>query len=134
MRRALVLVAAGLVIAGCGSEPSGAAGAPAEDYLQIIVGSSDAVEITTYGLSCDGAPSGSHPEPDAACAHLDGMDDAFAPLPDDVACTEQYGGPQTADVIGRWDGEAVDVGLSRTDGCRIAQWDALGPLLPGPVG
>jgi hypothetical protein len=51
-----------------------------------------------------------------------------------VACTQQYGGPQTANVLGRWAGEPVDVVLSRTDGCRITQWDGLGPLLPGTVG
>jgi hypothetical protein len=28
----------------------------------------------------------------------------------------------------------VDLELTRVDGCRIAQWDGLGPLLPGPVG
>jgi hypothetical protein len=37
-------------------------------------------------------------------------------------------------VTGRWAGEPVDLQLSRTDGCRISQWDRLGALLPGPVG
>ena len=74
------------------------------------------------------------PTPEAACEHLKGMDDPFAPLPADVVCTEQFGGPQTAHVLGRWNGEPVDLELSRTDGCRISQWDSLGPLLPGPVG
>ena len=76
------------------------------------------------------SPRAPTPTPQAACAHLAGMDDPFAPLPDDVACTEQYGGPETAHVTGRWGGEPVDLELSRTDGCRIAQWDCLGPLLP----
>ena len=31
-------------------------------------------------------------------------------------------------------GDPVDIELSRVDGCRISQWAALGPLLPGPVG
>ena len=47
-----------------------------------------------------------------------------------MACTEQYGGPQTAHVVGRWSGEPVDLELSRVDGCRISQWDALVPLVP----
>jgi hypothetical protein len=79
-------------------------------------------------------PAGSHPDPEAACAHPATMDDPFAALPDDVGCTQQYGGPQTANVLGRWAGEPVDVVQTRTDGCRIEQWDALGPLLPGPAG
>ena len=44
-------------------------------------------------------------------------------------CTQQYGGPETARVSGLWGGEPVDLALSRTDGCRIAQWESLGPLL-----
>jgi hypothetical protein len=141
MRRVLVPVAVALALAGCGTEsrdpelPSmDAVGSPAENYLQVTVGRSDAVEIETHTLVCDGEPGDAHPDPEAACTHLDGLDDPFAPLPDDVACTEQYGGPQTAHVIGRWAGEPVDLELSRTDGCRIAQWDSLGPLLPPPVG
>jgi hypothetical protein len=62
------------------------------------------------------------------------MDEPFAPLPSGVACTEQFGGAQTAHVSGVWDGDPVDLELSRSDGCRIAQWDGLGPLLPIPVG
>jgi hypothetical protein len=58
------------------------------------------------------------------------MADPFAPIPDDMVCIEQYGGPQTARVTGRWHGQPVDVRLARNDGCRIAQWDGLGPLLP----
>ncbi len=41
---------------------------------------------------------------------------------------------QASRVIGRWDGDPVDLELSRSDGCRIAQWDSLGPLLAIPVG
>jgi hypothetical protein len=37
-------------------------------------------------------------------------------------------------VTGHWEGTAVDLELSRADGCLIAQWDGLGPLLPIPVG
>jgi hypothetical protein len=128
--RGLVVLASLVLLAGCASET---AGEPADNHLQVIVGTSDGAQFETYRLECD-PPAGSHPDPAAACAHLAAMDDPFAALPDDVACTQQYGGPQTANVLGRWAGEDVDVVLSRTDGCRIAQWDGLGPLLPGPVG
>jgi hypothetical protein len=33
-------------------------------------------------------------------------------------------------VLGLWNGEDVDLELSRTDGCRISQWDGLVPLVP----
>ncbi|SOE03321.1 SSI family serine proteinase inhibitor [Blastococcus haudaquaticus] len=137
MRRALI--AASLVIAGCGSEDDGpgtrfpsmeATGSVADRWLQITVDPGDGAAPQTYTLVCDGTDGAAHPDPAAACAHLETLDDPFAPLPDDVACTQQYGGPQTASVTGRWDAAAVDRTFSRTDGCRIAQWDGLGPLLP----
>jgi uncharacterized protein YceK len=143
VRRVLLPAAVTLVLAGCasGQQPKGgtpgppeAVGEPADRYLQITVDErGDGIGLETYTLVCDGRDDDAHPDPDAACAHLEELDDPFTPLPDDVACTEQFGGPQTARVTGRWDGEPVDLELSRTDGCRIAQWDGLGPLLPIPI-
>jgi hypothetical protein len=139
--RALTVAAVALVLAGCGSDGGDGrsssidpTGSPAEHELQLTVDRGDGSDPETYTLACDGADGATHPDPEAACGHLQAMDDPFARLAEDVVCTEQYGGPQTATVTGRWDGEPVDLALSRTDGCRIAQWDALGPLLPGPVG
>ena len=63
-----------------------------------------------------------------------GLADPFALLPDDIVCRERFGGPQIARVTGRWGGAAVGLELSRADGCLIAQWDSLGPLMPIPVG
>jgi hypothetical protein len=60
------------------------------------------------------------------------MTEPFAALPTDAMCAQVYDGPQTAHVTGRWGGEPVDLQLARNDGCRITQWDDLGPLLPGP--
>lgn len=86
-----------------------------------------------WTLVCAGQVEGDHPDAEAACAHLAGVDDPFAPLPTDLLCSEIYGGPQTARVTGVWAGVPVELALSRTDGCRITQWNSLGPLLPGPV-
>ena len=120
------------------SDPAGpAAGGgitQADNDLQVELDRGDGTEPETWTLTCVGVVDGSHPDAEAACSHLTGMTEPFAPLPSDVVCTEQFGGPQTAHVIGRWNGQPVDLELSRTDGCRISQWDALGPLLPGPVG
>ena len=97
------------------------------------LGEGSAPQRWTLRCSRDGS-AGDHPDPDGACSHLSGLDDPFAPLADDRVCSEQFGGPQTARVTGTWRGAAVDLRLSREDGCAISQWDALGPLLPGPVG
>lgn len=66
-----------------------------------------------------------------ACATLHRLGPkAFAPVPADVMCTEQYGGPQRARVTGTWHGRAVRASFTRTDGCQIARWDAIVPVLP----
>ena len=143
----LVLLLALLSVTACASPPGPDAGAPstgsdpaaggisqADDDLQVEFDRGDGTEPESWTLSCVGNASGSHPEAEAACAHLAGMTEPFAPLPADAVCTEQYGGPQTAHVIGRWGGQPVDLELSRVDGCHMTQWDSLVPLVPAEVG
>ena len=145
----VVLLAAAAVLGACAPGAGDAAGgdpAPsggdrpatgvtqADDELRIVVEPGEGAPSQTWTLSCGASVGGSHPRAEEACAHLEGMTDPFAPLPDDLVCTEQYGGPQTAHVTGRWRGDAVDLELSRVDGCRISQWDSFGPVLPVPVG
>ena len=58
--------------------------------------------------------------------------DPWAPVEGDAACTMIYGGPQVATVRGTWGGVDVDARFDRSDGCQIARWDRLAPLLqPG---
>ena len=115
-------------------EPGAAAGIEqTQNDLRIDVDLGDGAPPQSWTLVCAGVADGTHPDQQAACTHLAGMPEPFAPLPDDVMCTEQYGGPQTARITGRWQGGPVDLELSRVDGCRIAQWDSLGPVLPVPV-
>jgi Subtilisin inhibitor-like len=145
----LVLVAV-LVVAGCGSEDDAtpaASGTPdatgsdpaaggisqADNDLQIEIDLGDGSAPVTWTLTCVGFVEGSHPQAQAACEHLAGMERPFAPLPADVVCSQQYGGPETARVLGRWGGEPVELDLSRVDGCRIAQWNALVPVVPAPA-
>jgi hypothetical protein len=87
----------------------------------------------TYEVDCH--PSrGSHPDADGACAAVDRNTrwgkDAFAPVPEGSMCTMQYGGPATAHVTGTWAGRPVDAAFDRGNGCEIARWDRLVPLLP----
>ena len=116
------------------SDPAAGGISQADNDLQVDFDRGDGTEPESWTLTCVGNASGSHPEAEAACAHLAGMADPFAPLPADRVCTEQYGGPQTAHVIGRWQGQPVDLQLSRVDGCAITQWDSLVPLVPAEVG
>ena len=152
MRRLLPLLvlATVLVVAGCGAdddEAPAATGTPdatgsdpaaggisqADNDLQIEVDLGDGSTPLTWTLTCVGFVEGSHPQAQAACDHLAGLERPFAPLPADVVCSQQYGGPETARVVGRWGGEPVELDLSRVDGCRIAQWDSLVPVVPAPA-
>ena len=59
------------------------------------------------------------------------MADPFAPLPADVVCTEQYGGPQTAHVTGPLGRRSPSTSSSPGPTAAASrQWDGLGPLLP----
>lgn len=53
----------------------------------------------------------------------------WRPVPVDRACTELFGGPQTARVTGVVGGRRLDARFSRRNGCEIERWDALAPLL-----
>jgi hypothetical protein len=49
------------------------------------------------------------------------------------ACTQIFGGPERARVRGRIGSRRIDRRLSRTDGCRIADYDRVVPLVPRPA-
>jgi hypothetical protein len=46
------------------------------------------------------------------------------------SCDQTFGGPEKARISGRIGTRLVKRRLARTDGCLIAEWDALVPLVP----
>ena len=76
------------------------------------------------------------PDPGAALEAVQRFgEDIFFPKPGPPRlCTQQYGGPQTAVVTGWYLGREVNSRFSRTDGCEIARWRAMAPLLGGIAG
>ena len=88
----------------------------------------------TWTVAC--APArGTLPKPAVACRKLAaGGAKLFAPTPRNVACTQIYGGPQVARVVGRVRGQQVWTGVSRRDGCAISRWERLSPWLLPPGG
>ena len=132
--RTLALLPLLLVVACSGPDtvsapPASPAGSPAAaTSLVVEVVTTPGAAPIRWTLTCD-PPGGDHPAPEAACRVLAAAPAPFAPVPADALCTQQYGGPQTATVRGTYRGEPVDLALSRVDGCRISQWDALGALL-----
>ncbi|MEO8282621.1 MAG: serine protease inhibitor [Pseudarthrobacter sp.] len=62
-------------------------------------------------------------------------EDIFFPKPGPPRlCTQQYGGPQVAEVTGTFHGRRVRAVFRRTDGCEIARWNSLSALLGGTPG
>ena len=126
MRAALLVLL--LVLAGCADAEETVSTEP-RTSLEITYSPDEGAEPQRWTLTCD-ATGGTHPDAAAACRDLDRADDPFAPIPADAMCTEIYGGPQTAVVRGTYRGSAVEVSLSRVNGCFIDQWERLGALLP----
>ena len=120
-----VLVVAAVLLAGCGS----AAGSQASRYDLTITywPAGRGGESRSATLQCD-PDGGSHPGAAAACDALLQHEDALQPVAGDVACSEIYGGPQLATISG----PNVHATLSRTNGCEIARWEALAPLIELP--
>lgn len=145
MRIVLALAVLGLAAAGCGGDetpvapgepPTAPAEPPAEPetMLELTVWPEGeaAGRAQSYTLSCD-PPAGDHPDPEAACAALDRLGaGAFDPVPAEAMCTQQYGGPMEARVVGRVGGVPVDAMFRYTDGCEIARWDAVVEVVPRP--
>lgn len=112
--------------------PGDAPATPVAADLTVTVDATGEGATTTWTLTCEPV-GGDHPDAEAACAAVAdaGGAAAFAPTPRDVACTEQWGGPQTATVTGTVGGEAIDADFDRRNGCEISRWDALEPLFAG---
>ena len=120
-----------LGLAGCSEESgrsgSSAPGGPAPETLLTVRVDPDGKgpePAKQARISCDAEGRGQ------GCAAAAGLRPAdFEPTAADIACTEQFGGPQTATVSGSLEGERVEGGFSRRDGCEIARWDKLAALL-----
>jgi hypothetical protein len=128
----IVLCCLLLGIAGCGEESGddgSAPGTPApvtQLTVRVDPDGDGPQRAKQARISCDREPAG-RGSPCAAAATLRPAD--FEPTPGDVACTELFGGPQTATISGTLAGEQVDARFSRQNGCEIARWDKVAALL-----
>jgi len=95
-----------------------------------IVVSDGSGKTSTWRLTCD-PPGGTHPNPKAACRVLETNGAvALPPVAQSKACTQIYGGPETATVTGTWHGQPVMSRFARNDGCQISRWKLMEGLLP----
>ena len=125
-----------LLGAGCGdpADDATSSGGSSDrvDTLKIEVRARDGADPQTATLRCGMAPEATGYIKDAAgaCQTVDASKQVLIHgPPDNIACTEIYGGPQQAHIMGTLDGQRVDLMVTRTDGCAIALWDELEPLL-----
>ena len=125
----LAAVALGTGAAAQGSPASGT-------WLRVTYweDSSNPTASGTWTLRCS-PPRGSLPRPAVACRRLAaGGSKLFSPLPKDIVCTEIYGGPQRARVVGTVAGNRVWATFQRTNGCAIDRWNRISPWLLPPGG
>ena len=123
MMRALLLIAAALVLVSAAAAGSGT-------VLKITLwqkGRPGASKMWT--LRC-GPPGGTLPHPAAACRALARHPRALRPVRTGIFCTQQWDGPQVALVRGTYRGQRVRSSFNRTNGCEIGRWNALRALFP----
>jgi hypothetical protein len=126
MSRAAALLALAALLAACGGadKASGPAG-----IADVVV-----------RVDPDGArgPKPAHrlhvvctkPQQSQACGAAAGIAAAdLRPTPKGIACTQIYGGPQTATIVGVIRGQQVDARFSRVNGCETKRWNGVADLL-----
>lgn len=115
--------------AGCGSEEEPASPPQTAALAELIVsvdadGARGAQKPGELRVRC------TSPQDGAACAAAAELrPEDLEPSPPDVACTDIFGGAQTARIAGMLRGDPVSARFSRSDGCEIRRWDAVAPLL-----
>jgi hypothetical protein len=132
MRAVVPLLLVALLAAACGGGGGSTTG-EARTAVEITLwsdGEGQGAEKTAR-VACD-PPSGTVPDSAAACANLASPAGraALDPVPLDRMCTELYGGPAEARIVGTVAGEPIDAQLSRINGCEIERWETLSALLP----
>lgn len=137
--RCVLLVSLGIGASACGSSsPRVSSTVDAKLETQVVLDGGTDRRAT---LLCDGgAATGTgylvaEADARAACAAVLREENhkllVEGPAADRV-CTEIYGGPQKATVTGEIRGARVNATITRTNGCGIADWEALVPLLGKP--
>jgi subtilisin inhibitor-like len=132
---ALAAAAATAVIAGAAS--GAGAGILSSDTALTVTfweNGSRTADRNVWTLRCNPA-RGTISRPANACRRFAaGGWRLVAPVPDSAVCTEIYGGPQVARVVGFIEGRRVWARFTRQNGCQIDRWSRLSPWLLPPGG
>ena len=128
MRTIALIVAAALALSACGSDepsPSSSGDAPLADLTVTVDADGEGGQAPKSAqFTCK------EPTDSPACGAAAGISEAdLAPTEEGKACTQIFGGPETATIKGTIRGNAVDARFSRSDGCEIERWARVEPLL-----
>jgi hypothetical protein len=121
MRRLVRLLPALLVattLAACGEDEQPAGGGRADTTRLSVHVTGAGPDSLSIDLRCGGS------EP-CDRAQLDKLAAVAEPADPTRACTMQYGGPEKAHMTGTLEGKPVDVEVTRSNGCGIADYEAL---------
>ena len=129
-------------LGGCGDdddEPAAppTASTPAAGSIELSIRHDDGAGNTQTGsLTCRGSVPRAggfltrRVTAEELCAKARAIKALLTTPPDQQrACTQIYGGPETARITGTIDGEKVDRRFSRTNGCEIDDFNRAGELL-----
>jgi Subtilisin inhibitor-like len=131
MRGAVALAFAAAALCACAAGSAGTSATGTALTVTFWEDGAKTADRMQWTLRCN-PPRGTLPRAPTACRKLAaGGAKLFAPVPDDAACTQIYGGPQVAKVVGTVKGVRVWARVNRTNGCQIERWERLSPwLLP----
>jgi hypothetical protein len=119
MRRLVPALLVATALAACGANEERPAASPPAGNTRLTIEVTDAgPSPITLNHSCGGGKP-------CEQAQLDKLAAVTRPADPERACTLQYGGPEKAHVTGTLAGKPVDVAITRTNGCGIADYEAL---------
>ena len=132
----LALVTTAVLASACGGGTSGVSGATRLHVDATVTRAGTTVHVLGT-LRCGPGPSRGTGDlvtrAAAACRRLDRDPRILDRVGGaDRLCSQIYGGPQQARITGTVAGRAIDVTIRRTDGCGVADWNALEWLLGAP--
>jgi hypothetical protein len=138
-RAAAIALLGALALSACGEadEPAAQQAPTGSAAIELTVLYDDGSGRTTSGtLTCRGADRRAEGALDGRasaaelCTHARGLNELLTSKPDaGRACTQVYGGPETAVVTGTIDGRTVERRFTRTNGCELADYTRAAGLL-----
>jgi hypothetical protein len=115
-----------LLLSACSSGSSAGPDTPPIE-LHVEFHATAAADANVASVQCGPLESGTGflaARVQAACILVAANKTLFTePVDSKLACTQIYGGPETARVTGTLDGRRVDRSFHRADGCGISDWE-----------